>query len=183
MPSSHPQLRPWWRASSLAERLALSRRLEPVETTVWDQAATRWQQESFLPDEVFARRLAAAGVSRQELGRALLPSFEPDPAGYTGPEWTEAIDRVARHRLSGLAWEELSALEGAGLKRPPKPPFFGFVSRFLQDGADRLRRLPSPAPDTPAARLSASLPRSRSSCSSTSWTGCSASRSGLWSWQ
>lgn len=141
MPSSRPQLRPWWRASSLTERLALPGRLEPVEATGWDQAATRWQQESFLDDEVFARRLATAGVSRQELGQALLPAFESALAGHTGAEWTEAIDRVARYRLSGLAWEELSALEGAGLKRPPKPPFFGFVSRFLQDGADRLRRL------------------------------------------
>ncbi len=130
----------WSPATTLNERVEMLRQrgAEPPPAG-WEEAVSRWQRECFLDDRVLSRRLEAAGVTRQELGSALLSA--PDAAlNETGAEeWVTALDKVARFRLSALDWEELSAVEGAGLVRPPRVPFFGFFSRFLQHGRDRLR--------------------------------------------
>jgi type 2 lantibiotic biosynthesis protein LanM len=141
-------LSPWSQALALRERLEILRALGAagIFPSGWEEAVERWQRECFLDDRIFARRLAAAGVTARELGLALLPSFgaiEENPAAAGGAGTAE---RIARYRLSGLAWDELSAIEGAGLARPPRAPFFGFLSRFLQYGRDLLRqRLGEPA--------------------------------------
>lgn len=154
----------WAAASTLAERLAALRAADPslpphdVDLERARRRLQRWRvQTPFASDAVFARRLAADGITEDELLRLLgeKPEAVRDRARAT-PDWLRHFGAAFGERPGGQETRPLLKFErgqsGSGFLLAVEPLLSYGAARFLE-GVERLAREYESLPFDPRAML------------------------------